>query len=148
MLHGMLLLSTKSLVESTGPYTIKNRSESVKFPIVNMWQKHSVGISVPHLFRSNIYIVLIFKYIKEKLCGIKNLAYCRLRVLASYNRKEGNSIKDKEEGAGHSEEIAHHKVGRPCRLKLRQTIKYIKSVSSFPLNVIVDSYRKILKSMR
>ena len=47
-------------------------------------------------------------------------------MLASYDRKIGNGIKDKKERTGYTKEVAHHKVCRPGGLKLRKTIKDIK----------------------
>ena len=68
-------------------------------------------------------------------------------MLAPDYRKEGNRIKHKEKRTGNPEEVSHHKVGRPCGLKLGQTVKYIEGVLPFRLDHIVNIYRKRFKSM-
>ena len=63
----------KQLIKTTTLHTVENRSEiSVLFP-VNMRKKHGIGITVPYLLGTYIYIFCIGIHIKKKLCRIKNL---------------------------------------------------------------------------
>ena len=66
-------------------------------------------------------------------------------MLAADDREEGNRVEDEEERTGDAEEVAHHQIGRPCRLQLRQAVKHIEGVLSLPLDQVVNIHRKILK---
>jgi aspartate kinase len=55
-------------------------------------------------------------YIKEKLSGIKYFIYCLYGMFTSYNREEGNCIKNEEKRTCNSKKISHHKIRSPCGL--------------------------------
>ncbi|MBQ5575526.1 MAG: aspartate kinase [Bacteroidales bacterium] len=60
-------------------------------------------------------------------------------MFSSYDGEKRNRIQNKKEGTGNPEEITHHKVCRPGGLKLRKTIKDIKSILAFRINNITKS---------
>ena len=69
-------------------------------------------------------------------------------MLASYDRKIGNGIKDKKERTGYTKEVAHHKIRSPGGLKFRETVKYIEGVLSFLFDDVVDINAKVFKPVR
>ena len=149
---GILLLCrplglAQGKIETAGLHAVQNRPEMSVFGIVDMGQEHGVGIPVPYLFRTDINILFVRVDIKEKLGGIQDLVDGLHGMPASDDRKEGDGIQDKEEGACDSEEIPHHKVRGPGRLQFRKTVKYIESVIAFLFNYVMYGDRKVLKSV-
>ena len=66
-------------------------------------------------------------------------------MLAPNYREKGNCIQDKEEGAGDSEKVTHHKVCCPRRLKLRQTVKHIKGIVTLLLYHVMNIHSEVLE---
>ena len=82
-----------------------------------MRKKHRVGISVPHLLRPYIDILVIRINIDKKLCCIKDLVDSMNGMLSPYDREKRDSIKNEKERARDLKEVAHHEVCRPRSLK-------------------------------
>ena len=112
-----------------------------------MGQEHGLGIAVPDLIRPHIYIFRIGVHVQEELCGIPYFCDSLEGVFSPYQRKERHRIKDKEIGTGHLEEIPHHKVRGPGSLQLRQAVKDVEGVPSFPSYVLMYLNGEILESV-
>ena len=80
--------------------------------------------------------------------GISYFRYRLKRMLASDKRKKCNSIKREKIRARYLEEVAHHEVGCPSGLKLREAIENIKSIKAFLLDYLVDRNGECLESVR
>ena len=62
-------------------------------------------------------------------------------------REVGDRIEDEQVGTGQMEEIAHHQVGRPCLLQLREAVKHIECVKALALDQVVDVHGKGLEAV-
>ena len=115
-----------------------------------MRQEHGVRVPVPHLLRADIdrFPLRVRIYVQEQLGGIHNLGNRVKGMPASDDREKGHRVQDKQEGAGHPEEVAHHHVRGPGGLQFRKTVKHIEGIPAFLLDCLMDLHSEGFKPVR
>ena len=68
-------------------------------------------------------------------------------MASAYQREVCDGVEDEQKGAGQVEEVAHHQVGRPRLLKLRQAVEYIERVIALALDQVMDVHGERLEAM-
>ena len=145
LLASRALLPVHHLIKPARADPVEQRPEGSRLRIVQMRQEHGLGIPVPDLLRTHIYRLSLRIDVQKELGRVLNSRGRCQRVPAPDQREKSDSVQLKQEGTGHAEEVAHHKIRSPRCGQFGKAVEYIERVEAFLGDQVVDGHRKSLE---
>ena len=106
---------------------------------------HGGGITLFHLDRVNIDLIIIMVDIEKKLGGIDNGRSRIGRMLELLDREIGDRFHIEQEGTSQHKEVGKHLIAEPIRREVGKTIEDIASAAPVLVNDLVQIEHEALE---
>ena len=112
-----------------------------------MGQEHRRRAAVPDLQRVDEQLVGCPVHVGEQLRRVAYLGHGSERVPAAQDGEVSHRVQREQVRTGHTEEVPHHQVRRPCDLELAQAVEHIEGIPAFLGDHAPDRHREGLEAL-
>ena len=115
-------------------------------PAVAVGHEHGVRVAPPHLQRVEVDPFPVGAHVQQKLGRLPDAGDGVEGMPAPQHGEVGHRVQLEQVRAGDAEEVAHHQVGVPHRLKLRQAVEHVEGVPARAGDLVVDGHGEGLEA--